>query len=124
MAQILLVEDDADTAAAAEKLLSRAGHQVVSSANGNLALKALIRSQPDLVVLDLMMPQMDGVEFLEIIRSYLRWGSLPVVVWTGNPGSVLNRACAHGVHDVVIKGKANYDNLLRAVEHAVSREEQ
>jgi len=119
MSQILLVEDDADTAAAAQALLRRAGHEVTTAANGNLALQALTQLKPDLIVLDLMMPQMDGAEFLQIMRSYRRWGSLPVVVWTGNPGELLDKARFQGINSVVIKGKATYNDLLDAVEHAI-----
>src|SRR5881275_1303597 len=82
MPKILIVDDNADHADGLIKVLQAKGHDVVTSANGREALIQVISNPPDVVLLDLMMPEMDGPSFLEVVRSYLRLQSLPVVVFT------------------------------------------
>ena len=83
MAKILVVDDHADTCESLAVYLRAAGHDVQALPNGREALAHVISHLPDVVVLDLMMPDMDGPSFLEVVRSYLRLQSLPVVVLTG-----------------------------------------
>src|SRR5687767_14133667 len=83
MARILIVDDDGDAGASIGKFLEMSGHETKYVPNGREALVEVITSTPDVVLLDLVMPEMDGPSFLEVIRSYLRIQSLPVVVFTG-----------------------------------------
>src|SRR2546421_7473443 len=83
MAQILVVEDDQDTAESLARFLRRQKHQVMCAGDGHEALGLLMQSMPDVVLLDLRLPEMDGLTFLNVVRSYLRWTSLPVIVVTG-----------------------------------------
>jgi CheY-like chemotaxis protein len=90
--------------------------------NGREALAEVINSPPDAVVLDLMMPDMDGPSFLEVIRSYLRLQSLPVVVLTGLPdGPMAQRARELGVTTILVKTKASFDDIERGVQQATGR---
>ena len=82
MAKLLLVEDDESTREAYAIALGHAGFRVKEAAHGQDALAAMLAESFDLVVLDLMMPVMDGVAFLEVIRSYSRWRDVPVVIVT------------------------------------------
>lgn len=116
MSRILLVEDDLDSCEALSQLLLKRGHAVDCVPNGRAALAAILSTTPELVVLDLSLPEMDGVRLLEIIRSYLRLQSLPVIVWTGLGDSpIVERAKTFNVDSVVSKGKANFDDLLEAI---------
>lgn len=92
MANVLIVEDAYDGTEALATFLRKAGHQVTLAGNGKEALAAVLQSTPDVVLLDLFMPELDGPTFLEIVRSYLRMFSLPVVVLTGLPDSPNDRA--------------------------------
>jgi CheY-like chemotaxis protein len=62
VAQILLVEDDVHMAATLRKALERVGHSVVSAGDGREALSEMKRSKVDLVVADICMPNVDGIE--------------------------------------------------------------
>src|SRR5579863_6648003 len=105
MARILVVDDDPDACELAQQFLCKRGHDVHCASNGRDALSAILDDQPDMVVLDLLMPHMDGPSLLEVIRSYLRFQSLPVVIWTGiQQDQIIARAKRHGVCDVLIKG--------------------
>jgi signal transduction histidine kinase/CheY-like chemotaxis protein len=79
---VLLVEDDASARDMMRKLLEREGYAVAEAANGRLGLAAVERHTPSLVVLDLMMPEMDGFEFLARLREREALRDLPVVVVT------------------------------------------
>jgi CheY-like chemotaxis protein len=90
--------------------------------NGKAALMAVIARPPDLVILDLHMPEMDGGNFLEIIRSYLRLQSLPVIVLTGLPDSpMVDRARHLKVNTILVKAKATLEDIAEAVRTELHR---
>ena len=120
MSRILVVEDDVDSANALARLLARAGHDVGCVTNGKAAMGAILKQVPDLVVLDLALPEVDGAKLLEIIRSYLRLQALPVVVWTGMGNHpIVEQAARFNVDAIVAKGGPNYYAVLSAVERSL-----
>jgi CheY-like chemotaxis protein len=122
MAKILLVDDQPELARPVVKHLEKAGHTVTCLPNGKEALASVLAEMPDLVILDLMMPEMDGPSFLEVVRSYLRLQSLPVVVFTGMADSpMIERAQALKVNSILVKGKAGLDDIKHAVDEALVR---
>src|SRR4051812_35619962 len=87
MAHILVVDDDADGRDALCAYLLKKGYTSECVPSGREALSAILARTPDLLVLDLLMPGMNGTALLEVVRSYLRLQSLPVIVLTGLPDS-------------------------------------
>jgi PAS domain S-box-containing protein len=83
-APILVVEDDPRSRQALSRLLQRAGYHVELAADGVSALECMERVQPALILLDLMLPGMDGFELLRRIRDVPHWRSLPVVLLSGD----------------------------------------
>src|SRR4051794_16882841 len=82
MRRILIVDDNEDTRMMLGNFLSLAGHETVFAANGWEALLTLEHTPVDLILLDLMMPGMDGQTFLRILRQGQRNRNLPVVIVT------------------------------------------
>jgi len=122
MATIMIVDDDVDGCEPLGKFLEKAGHIVRCVPNGREALAQVILHIPDVVILDLLMPEMDGPSFLEVIRSYLRLRSLPVVILTALSNSpMVDRAQHLKVNSVLVKGKATFEEILSAVEEAAIR---
>jgi CheY-like chemotaxis protein len=122
MANILIVDDAPDAAQALTIYLEQAGHEVSSAANGRDALATVLAEMPDVVILDLFMPEMDGPSFLEVIRSYLRLQALPVVVLTGLPDSPMVERAQHlNVNAILTKGKSSLEDIRQAVEEAIVR---
>jgi CheY-like chemotaxis protein len=80
--RVLVVEDDEATQELLQKRLTKEGWQVVAASNGREALERLTQGPPDLVLLDLMMPEMDGFEFLEAFRKQPGCAQITVVVMT------------------------------------------
>ena len=70
--KILLVDDDADSCEAMARMLRLSGHEASCSGNGRQALADVIARPPDFAVVDVRMPEMGGVEFVSVLRSYLR----------------------------------------------------
>jgi CheY-like chemotaxis protein len=122
MASILIVEDDADSCEVIMRRLRQAGYQVECKSNGREALLSILRVVPDLVILDLFMPEMDGPSLLEIMRSYLKLQTLPVIIHTGITDSpLLDRARSLRVNTILAKGRATLDDVLRAVQEQLPR---
>jgi CheY-like chemotaxis protein len=122
MARIMLVDDLVDAVKPLAHFLEQHGHTVAILPNGREALVEVIQHPPDVVLLDLMMPEMDGPSFLEVVRSYLRLQSLPVVVLTAVSDSpMIDRAQALKVNSILVKGKASLDDIKHAVDEALVR---
>ena len=97
--------------------IRRFGHEAECAASGREALESVLARLPDVVILDICMPDLDGPGFLKALRSYLGMQSLPVVVLTGVPDSLLvERARMLGVGSVLVKGSATPQDVLHAVE--------
>lgn len=113
--KILIVDDDFEIIESVRYALEGAGYEVVIARDGNQGLALAERENPDLMILDMMMPKRSGFLVLEKLRR-LRDEPLPVIMITGNEGS-RHKAYAEllGVNDYIRKPFA-MDRLLAAVE--------
>jgi PAS domain S-box-containing protein len=84
-APLLLVEDDYSSRTTLAQLLEQAGYTVATASNGQEALELMARSGPALVLLDMVLPGMDGADVLRSIRANPAWHAVPVVLLTGDP---------------------------------------
>jgi len=80
--RVLLVDDDPQLRALAFKALARDGHDVLEACDGAETLRMARENTPDLIVLDVLMPELDGMEVLEILRSEPRTSRIPVLLFT------------------------------------------
>lgn len=81
-ARVLIAEDEANIAESLSFILGREGHEVLAVADGAAALRQLHGELPDLLILDVMLPGLNGFEVLKAIKSDPRLKSLPVIVLT------------------------------------------
>jgi signal transduction histidine kinase/DNA-binding response OmpR family regulator len=117
----LLVEDDDDTRSMMQRSLVAAGWTITEAANGRVAVAQMAERRPDAVVLDLVMPEMDGFEFLAALRARDEWRAVPVVVVTGRELTDADRRRLNGGVDRIIqKGGYGGDDLLREVADALA----
>ena len=122
MANILIVDDNRDARDTLALIFRNAGHVVTCAPNGREALSHVLAQPPDVILLDLVLPEMDGPSFLEVIRSYLRIASLPVVVLTGLADSpMIERVQSLNVNSVLVKSKTTPAKILKALEDALIR---
>lgn len=120
-AQVLIVEDDRATRDVLRRTLVREGWTVAEAENGQAALECLGRHLPELILLDLVMPLMDGFAFLERLRQEPAWQKIPVVVVTSRDLNGTDRArLAGNVEKIVEKGATTRENLLGEVRRLVA----
>ena len=118
MSTILVVDDTALAREAVAKLLEFEGFKVLRAQHGRDAWALMYDHTPDLVLLDLMMPEMDGITLLRMIRRSDRWERLPVVVLTGatDDQKLVQRARELKIQDLIPKASFGFDDLLQRVK--------
>ncbi len=119
---LLVVDDDADTRAMLRRSLERDGWAVCEAANGRDALEHVATDPPGLILLDLVMPEMDGFGVVEELQSNDAWHQIPVIVLTGCELSEDDHAALNGgVERILQKGSLTRDELLGEVRRFVAR---
>lgn len=121
MANILVVEDDVDLNAAYKIILEAEKYTVATAHNGQEALKALETFEPDLILLDLLMPVMGGLEFLQHYELQKKHPNVRVLIFTNMENSPeVTEAYKLGAHRCIIKSWTAPQNLARVVRDALA----
>jgi len=118
---VLVVDDDEPLRQLVRRILEREGFTVTEAENGRVALERARASTPGLVVLDLMMPEMDGFEFVAEFRLHDAWRGIPIIVVTAKDISDQDRERLNGgVERILQKGAYTRETLLREVRDLVA----
>ncbi|HEV2129833.1 MAG TPA: response regulator [Longimicrobiaceae bacterium] len=119
-APVLVVEDDPSIRQILRRMLEHEGWEVGEAQNGRIGLERVDERRPALVVLDLMMPEVDGFEFLQALRGREAGRKIPVVVLTARPVTQEERRRLEGrVEQVLHKGTYSHDELLQEIRSAL-----
>jgi CheY-like chemotaxis protein len=119
--RVLLVEDDDETRELMRRTLEREGWVVAEAQNGRMALDEVTKHRPVLILLDLLMPEMDGFEFVAKLRQNESWRSIPIVVITAKDLTIEDRRLLNSsVTRILQKGAYNRDELLTQLHALVS----
>jgi len=114
--KILIADDDDELRDLVEMVLSSAGFSVSPYCNGKLAWEALQKNGADLAVLDINMPEMDGLELLDLIRGDERFKEMPVMLLTARKGmDERAKGMERGADDYLTKPFEN-DELIKRVK--------
>ncbi|MCH6582817.1 MAG: response regulator, partial [Proteobacteria bacterium] len=114
--RVLVVEDDARTRKMLRTRLKKHGWLVIEAENGRVGLERMAERLPDLILLDLMMPEMDGFQFVDQLRLNQAWRSIPVIVVTAKDLTEEDRRRLNGyVESILQKGAYEPEELLREV---------
>ncbi|WP_244937351.1 hybrid sensor histidine kinase/response regulator, partial [Methylobacterium crusticola] len=109
---VLVVDDDPDVRERMATLLQREGWRVACAEHGRAGLEAVAARKPGLILLDLMMPEMDGFGFLRALRARPEWRDIPVVVLTAKDVTAEDRRRLAGQADRVLqKGQLSLSDL-------------
>ncbi len=115
--RILLVEDNAQSRSIGRAKLTEAGYDVTEAGDGVEALKALEAGVPDLILLDLMMPLMDGYKVLQMVKTNPRTRDVPVIILSGRgQAEEVSKGLKLGAADFLIKMRTTPKILLEKVE--------
>ena len=119
---VLLVEDDPNTREMMVRTLEKAEWQVSEACNGREALDQLAQQKPRLILLDLMMPVMDGFDFLLEMRSNAEWLDIPVIVLTAKDLTEEDRRVLSGrVEQIIEKGACPHEQVVKMIRQVVDQ---
>ena len=116
MSRILVVDDLVASRESLAKLLQREGYEVAGARNGAEALSRLKEGGIDLILLDHMMPEVDGLTFLSGIRRFPKWKNLPVIMFTGlKDRNHLMKAQTLGVKEYLVKSEYTMQDMMNLI---------
>lgn len=117
--KILSVDDSFTVRMLIKKALANYECEIVEAANGQEGLDAAIKEKPDLIILDITMPEMDGVQMLEKFREHPSSKSVPVIMLTAEKSQdVVMRIAKAGVQDYIVK-PFDKDVLIEKIQKQV-----
>jgi signal transduction histidine kinase/DNA-binding response OmpR family regulator len=121
-AHILVVDDDADALDLVVAMVEGSGYEIRTACDGREALDEIARSQPDLIILDLMLPEMDGFEVVHRLSLNSEWRKVPVILLTARDLShEERRALDIGASRIIQKGNFSRDELLAEINLLVNK---
>jgi two-component system, OmpR family, phosphate regulon response regulator PhoB len=122
MARILIVEDEPSVSKALKERLEQEGFEVTLAQNGQEGLLRAANEKPDLILLDLIMPHMDGITMLQRLRED-EWGRLAKVIVLSNlsDDSALARSMEKGVYDYLVKTDWKLEDVVTKVKERLAR---
>jgi two-component system, cell cycle response regulator DivK len=104
MSRIVIIEDNPQNAHLASRILQRDGHEVLVAEDGELGLSIVLENLPDLVLVDLGLPDMDGQTVVAMLRQYDQFKFTPILAFTAWPEeTAYDMAYAYGCDGVIIK---------------------
>lgn len=104
MSQIVIIEDNAQNARLASKLLQNAGYAVTLAEDGEMGLMTVLETPPDLVLVDLGLPDMDGQTVVALLRQQAALQDVPIIAFTAWPQeTAFEMARAYGCDGVITK---------------------
>jgi CheY-like chemotaxis protein/nitrogen-specific signal transduction histidine kinase len=118
---MLIVEDDTSTRDLLRRRLEKEQWTVIEAENGRTGLEQMEKNQPELILLDLMMPEMDGFQFLDEVRKHESWRSIPVIVITAKELSSEDRQrLDETVEKILHKAAYSREDLMAEVRNLVN----
>lgn len=112
MRKIVIIEDNAVVARLYENKLRSTGNTVHTALDGAEGLKLIFETRPDLVLLDLMLPNKSGIEIIKAIRRDYRFSTLPIMAYSSADEEILSQAVEAGSTTIISKNEASFKEIL------------
>lgn len=116
---ILLIEDDTVLAKMYSQKLLSVGYDVVNAGDGEEGYKLATTNKIDLVLTDIMLPRVSGVEFIQKIKANKKYAKIPVIAWSNLPDEA-EKALSLGAEEYLIKGKVTLDEIAQVVNKYIT----
>jgi DNA-binding response OmpR family regulator len=118
--KILIVDDNCDTRELLAKLLELESFIVVTAEDGLIGLKMAGDEQPDLIVTDITMPNLNGIDMIRLLRKKLEFKQMPIVTITAYGRSTADKAIEAGA-DLALTKPVEFDALIDDINHLLHR---
>src|SRR3989344_7969207 len=117
MAKILIIEDDPLINKMYSEKLSRDGYQTDIAENGQLGLDKMKQNPPDLLILDIMMPKMGGIEVIDAMKADQTLEKIPIIVLSNLSESAdIEKAKKRGIKEYLVKSDLDPEDVSKAVK--------
>ena len=119
--KILVIEDEATLQKALVEILEQSGYEALSALDGEKGWELIEQEVPDLILLDIILPKMDGFEVLKRIKENPKTDRIPVIILT-NLGDLNNvqKALELGANTYLVKADFHLDDVLEKIEHTLT----
>jgi DNA-binding response OmpR family regulator len=123
MKKILFIEDESALQKTFSDLLETEGHKLISALNGKVGLEIAKKERPDLILLDLILPKINGFEVLKRLKADEDTKNIPVIVLTNLEGvDDINKALELGTTTYLVKGQYSLDDVLKKIKDCIEGE--
>jgi two-component system alkaline phosphatase synthesis response regulator PhoP len=120
--KILLVDDDKDLCDLYETTLKAEGFDVKIAQNGEEALSEIMKAKPDLIVLDIMMPKIHGMDTLDILKATPETKDIKVLILSAlSDQKMIDKAKEFGVVDYVVKSEVDMSTVINRIKEAMAK---
>ena len=120
MAKILLIDDDQNMHQIIPLFLEDANHEVLSATSAPAGLEMASSNRPDLIILDMAMPGMDGGEFLKVLKAQAHTANIPVIIYTVHDLDELDTIMAEFQPAGYLRKPVNMEFLRESVDQALN----
>lgn len=118
---VLIVEDETALLEVLEDHFTREGFEIFVAKDGKVGLDMALKKQPDIILLDIIMPIMDGIMMLELLRKDKKCKDIPVIMLTNlSDASRVEEARKQGVYDYLVKSDWKLDDVVKKVKEKLN----
>lgn len=118
--KILIIEDDVPIASALDNKLTFSGYKTIVASDGQVGLEKALTISPDLILLDIIMPKMDGITMLEKLQKNKEGKKIPVIILTNlSDAEMVQKAKDNGVHDFLIKSDWRLEDVVKKIQEKI-----
>lgn len=115
--KVLIVEDEATLLQALGAKFSIAGYETLLAPDGEVGLTSALNEQPDIILLDVLLPKMDGLTMFQKLREDPRGKDIPVIFLSNSSDmETVAQATVYGAHDYLVKTDMKLDDVVRKAE--------
>ncbi len=125
MKKILIIEDEKAISSVLQKKLEESGFEAITATDGETGLETALNSDPDLILLDLIMPKMDGMTLLEKYNQQIQGKKVPVIILSNlDSAEKIEESKRRGVYDYLVKTNWSLDDVVRKIKDTLGETEK